>query len=219
MSGFHLGKVPFKKVLIHGLVRAKDGRKFSKSLGNGIEPLEIADKYGADALRIGLIAGSAIGSDIKFDEDKIKGYKNFANKLWNIARFVIGATGVDPIQKPETLSEKDTAIYQEAELVFEDVTKEIEDYHFHLAAEKLYHYIWHNFADILIEESKPILSSNDQTLTHSRKWLLQTLLTRSLIALHPFAPFVTEELWSITPHEETHLLIATSWNFSATLKP
>ncbi len=218
MTGYALDSIPFEKVYLHGLVRATDGRKMSKSLGNNIDPLDIAKKYGADAGRMALVVGTAAGTDSKIDENKIKGYKNFANKLWNITRFVLSATDSKFVQKPDALTPGDIDHYQKAELFFEDVTTEIEAYHLHLAAEKLYHYVWHNFADILIEESKPILSGKDSEARASRLWLLQELLTRCVIALHPFMPFVTEELWSMIPHRGENLLIATSWNSSKTLK-
>jgi len=181
MSGFHLGQVPFKKVLIHGLVRAKDGRKFSKSLNNGIDPLDIIEKYGADALRMGLMVGSAIGGDIKFDEQKIKAYKLFANKLWNITRFVLSQENSGDIK---------TELKAEFDAMAADVTVDMENYRMHLAAEKLYHYLWDRFAAEIIEESK---GKPDYGAT------LHYILKNSLIALHPFMPFITEEIWSSLP--------------------
>jgi valyl-tRNA synthetase len=208
MSGFHLGQVPFKKVMIHGLVRAKDGRKFSKSLGNGVDPLDIVEKYGADALRMGLIVGSAIGSDIKFDEQKIKGYKLFANKLWNITRFVL-----------ENASDADLAIPyqptdQERRAQFEtfglDITKDLIEYRIYLAAEKMYHYLWDVFASDLLEESKRILKEGTDEEIASRKRLLHSILIDSLKFLHPFMPFVTEEIWS-SVSDSNNLLMIEAW--------
>jgi valyl-tRNA synthetase len=189
MSGFHLGQVPFKKVLIHGLVRAKDGRKFSKSLNNGIDPLEMIDKYGADALRMGLIVGAAIGSDVKFDEQKVRGYKLFANKLWNIARFVLSQEPQGEL-KPELKAEFDA--------MAKDVTKDIEEYRIYMAAEKLYHYIWDRFAAQIIEESK---GKPEYSAT------LYYILENSLKLLHPFMPFVTEEIWGSLPDKKGLLLV------------
>jgi valyl-tRNA synthetase len=207
MAGYGLETIPFHTVYLHGTVRAADGRKMSKSLGNGINPLDVARDYGADAGRMALMVGASPGLDSKISYDKIKGYKNFANKLWNITRFVLSSTSIELLAKPTTLSEKDTVILAESDAFFAEMTKEIEEYHFHIAAEKLYHYVWHTFADIIIEESKPILAAGDE----SRAWLLQELLRRSLIGLHPFMPHITEELWSIIPREKGTLLIATKW--------
>ena len=145
-------------------------------------PLEIIDKYGADALRMGLIVGNAIGNDIKFDENKIKGYRNFANKLWNIARFVLSRTeGVD---EKDTISEE---LKSECDNLAGDITDDMKNYRLHLASEKIYHYIWHRLADEILEESK-----QDPTLLPTTYYLLQN----SIKLLHPFMPFITEEIWS-----------------------
>ena len=178
MSGFMLGQIPFKTVMIHGLVRAKDGRKFSKSLNNGVDPLDMIEKYGADALRMGLLVGGAIGGDIKFDENRIKGYKHFSNKLWNITRFVLS-------QKKE--GEIIPELKKEFDDLAADVTKDMENYRYYLAAEKLYAYVWHTFADKILEESK---GKEEYGTT------LYYILENSLKLLHPFMPFVTEEIWS-----------------------
>lgn len=177
MSGFHLGKIPFRKVLIHGLVRAKDGRKFSKSLNNGVDPIDMIEKYGADALRMGLMVGAAIGSDIKFDEQKVRGYKNFANKVWNVTRYVLS-------RKNESELKKD--LVEEFEALAKDIAADMDEYRFHLAAEKIYHYIWHRLADQILEESKG-KAEYGATLYY--------LLENSLKLLHPFMPFITEEIW------------------------
>ncbi|MDO8548245.1 MAG: valine--tRNA ligase [bacterium] len=197
MSTFHLGQVPFKKVMIHGLVRAKDGRKFSKSLNNGVDPLDIIDKYGADALRMGLIMGAAIGGDIKFDEHKVKGYKLFANKLWNIARFVLSQERQGEI-KPE--------LKEEFDAMARDVTKDIEEYRIYMAAEKLYHYVWDRLAAQIVEESKG-KPEYAETLYY--------ILENSLKLLHPFMPFITEEIWQSLPlrtgKTERGLLMVAPW--------
>lgn len=212
MSGFHLGEVPFKTVLIHGLVRDSKGQKFSKSLANGIDPLNMIEKYGSDALRMGLLAGSAIGSDIRFDEQKIKGYKHFANKLWNIARFVLSNTeDLDYAVKPpfapndfETLTQLDAVVL--------DVSKDMEEYRYHLAAEKIYHYIWHTFADDIIERSKEALFKGTPEAKLSAQWMLYHILSTMLKLLHPFMPFVTEEIWSMMPHEKSRpFLMVETW--------
>ncbi|HRH31240.1 MAG TPA: class I tRNA ligase family protein, partial [Candidatus Paceibacterota bacterium] len=222
MTGYALGTIPFEKVLLNGIVRDSQGRKFSKSLGNGGDPIEVASRFGADAIRFYFCSTATPGTDSKLYEDKIKGYKNFGNKVWNITRFVLSSTSIDLLPKPATLSEKDTVLLAESDALFADITKELDEYHLHLATEKLYHYIWHTFADIIIEESKPILFGDDtaeaKSARESRMWLLQELLRRSIIALHPFMPHVTEELWSIVPKESKNLLIATPWFSTETSK-
>ncbi len=208
MSGFLLGQVPFKTVMIHGLVRDAKGRKFSKSLGNGIDPIEMIDKYGADALRMGVLVGTAIGNDIRFDENKVKGYKHFANKLWNITRFVLEQTeGADT---KATLTDRDQALRSELDDVLLDVTSDMTEHRLYMAAEKLYHYAWHELADSIIEESKPILTGDDESAKASRQALLHSLLADTIAALHPFMPFVTEEIWQHLP-ESRELLMISNW--------
>ncbi len=208
MSGFHLGKIPFKKVLIHGLVRAKDGRKFSKSLNNGIDPLDMIDKYGADSLRMGLTVGAPIGNDVKFDEQKVRGYKLFANKIWNITRFVLtNCEGIN--DRPKKIFESDQNILDELSLLTKEVTEDLIEYRLYLAAEKLYHYIWHTFADKIIEESKEKLKSEDQSIVKSAKYTLNYTLETCLKLVHPFMPFITEEIWQNMGKEE--LLMISSW--------
>ncbi|MDB5190247.1 MAG: valS [Parcubacteria group bacterium] len=208
MSGFHLGQVPFKTVMIHGLVRDSKGRKFSKSIGNGIDPIEMIDKFGADALRMGLLVGTAIGNDVKFDESKIKGYKNFANKLWNITRFILENT--EDADLTAELISNDTTIREELDAIIADVTKDMDEYRIYLAAEKIYHYIWDRLASELLEESKQIFASEDSTAIASRKTLLRSLLKDSLKILHPIMPFVTEEIWQSLSETEG-LLMITEW--------
>ncbi|MEK7194965.1 MAG: valine--tRNA ligase [Patescibacteria group bacterium] len=210
MSGFHLGQVPFKTVLIHGLVRDAKGRKFSKSLDNGVDPLDIIGKYGADALRMGLLVGTAIGNDSKFDESKVKGYKHFANKLWNIARFVLMNLPNEPMSKPELISE-DLAALEELDTLTKDITSDMEEYRLYLAAEKIYHYIWHTFADKIIETTKARLTGEDEKAKKSAQWTLLSILTDSLKLLHPFMPFVTEEIYSKLPLKDKKLLMIETW--------
>ncbi len=205
MSAFHLGQVPFKKVMIHGLVRAKDGRKFSKSLNNGVDPLDMIEKYGADALRMGLVVGSAIGSDVKFDEQKIKGYKLFANKLWNIARFVLENAGDADMNILYTA--RDAEYREQFDAIAFDITNDLEEYRIYLAAEKIYHYIWDVFASSLLEDSKPIVKTGTLEEVASRKKLLISILTDSLKVLHPFMPFVTEEIWDAMPARTDFLMV------------
>ncbi|MES2953167.1 MAG: valine--tRNA ligase [Patescibacteria group bacterium] len=194
MTEYALGEVPFKTIYLHGTVRDGQGRKMSKSLGNGIDPLDIAEKFGADAGRMALIAGTAPGTDSKISEDKIKGYKHFANKIWNITRFVLSNTENIPSEEP-ALSEKDAAHVKELETLCREVTADLEAYRLHLASEKIYHYIWHTFADVIIEEAKPRLLGADAADKLSCQWFLREALLTSLQLLHPFMPFVTEEIW------------------------
>ncbi len=202
MSGFHLGQVPFKTVMIHGLVKDKRGRKFSKSLGNGIDPIEIIDKYGADAMRMGLLAGVAIGNDINFDENKIRGYRYFTNKLWNITRFILENTNEIDFTCSVTLSKKDEEIEKELESLVTEITNDFQNYQLHLAVEKIYHYVWHEIADKIIEDSKSILSNGNSEEKLSRQHTLYKLLTTSLKLLHPFMPFITEEIYQLLPGGE-----------------
>jgi valyl-tRNA synthetase len=203
-----LGQVPFKTVMIHGLVRDKTGRKFSKSLNNGVDPLDMIAKYGADALRMGLLTGTALGNDIRFDENKVKGYKNFANKIWNITRFIL--SNYTESDSNIISNDVDQAHLDKLTAIMTDVTKDIEEYRLYMATEKLYHYVWHELADIILEESKPILAGTDEHAKASRQQLLLTLLEKSLIVLHPFMPFITEEIWSMLP-DKKELLIVESW--------
>jgi valyl-tRNA synthetase len=213
MSGFHLGQAPFKTVIIHGLVRDKQGRKFSKSLNNGIDPIDMINRYSADALRMGLLVGAAIGSDISFDENKVRGYKHFANKLWNIARFVFENTkGENPIA---SLAVSDAEILSTFDTLIRDITLDMDEYRIHLAAEKIYHYVWHKLADKILEDSKPIFAGTDEAARASRARLLLTLLNRVLRLLHPFMPFITEEIYQSFPTKDTPLLMIASWPSSA----
>ncbi|MBI2035690.1 MAG: valine--tRNA ligase [Candidatus Liptonbacteria bacterium] len=191
---YRTGKVPFKTIYLHGLVRDKDRQKMSKSKGNVIDPLGVSELYGTDALRMALVAGNAAGNDPVISEEKIKGYRNFANKIWNVSRFVLMKTG-DEISKGKiSLTAKDKKGLKELANIKKSVTKDIEAYKFHLAAEKLYHYFWHTFADKIIEESKSRLEKGGKE-AESATYMLRTILEGSLKMLHPFMPFVTEEIW------------------------
>lgn len=215
MSQFALGQVPFHTVYFTGVVRDSQGRKFSKSLGNGIDPLDIAAKYGADAGRMALIIGSTPGTDTKISEDRIKGYKHFSNKIWNITRFILERTE-DPSEKPKLLPHDEAHIHA-LDTIVAEVTKEIEEYRLYLAAEKLYHYIWHTLADKIIEESKsrlaPEASAEERA---SASWTLRHLLRTSLTALHPFMPFITEEIWGSIKGNGEPMLLVTKWPGVAT---
>jgi valyl-tRNA synthetase len=197
MSEYVLGEIPFKNVFLHGTVRDAQGRKMSKSLNNGIDPIVIADKFGADAGRMALVAGTAPGTDSKISEDKIKGYKNFANKIWNITRFILDNAGVADFKE-----NKEDKLTEEFNKIKEDITLDMENYRFHLASEKIYQYVWHRFADEIIEESK-----KDKNLLSA----LLPIWTDCIKILHPFIPFVTEEIWSMMPIRDKKLLIVEKW--------
>lgn len=215
MSGYLLGEVPFTTVLIHGIVRDKDGRKFSKSLNNGIDPLDVIKEYGTDALRMSLIAGVAPGSDVKFDLEKVKAYKHFANKVWNISRFIrMRSEGfADPTSVTELVptTDADKAILAKLNETIVGMTDEMERYQFHLAAERIYQFIWHEFADIYIEASKSQL--DDEATRASTTQILHAILRASLTLLHPFMPFITEGIWQHLPKSagDSELLIRQSW--------
>jgi valyl-tRNA synthetase len=212
MSGYHLGEIPFKTVYLHGLVRDTKGKKMSKSLGNIIDPLDMIEKYGADATRLSLIIGAPPGNDMRLSEDKVRGYKHFANKIWNISRFVLENTkDINPNYKLSSLNEKDKKLLNDLQNTAEEITKDLEKYQLYLAAEKLYHYLWHEFADVILEESKPILNESDSKIRESRQIFLYEALTTSLKLLHPFMPFVTEEIWQSLPQKDNEFLITAKW--------
>ncbi len=212
MSTYLMGEIPFKNVYLHGLVRDGQGRKMSKSLGNALDPLEVSEKYGADAVRMSLIIGTGPGNDSRMSEDKIRAYKNYANKLWNITRFVLSST--DKIKYDENFKDytvADLALIDERDLLIKEITKEMEEYKFYLVGEKIYQYTWSRFADIIIEESKDIFQKNDEALKISRIQFLLGTLTKILKILHPFMPFVTEEIWSIMKSDDQGLLLVEKW--------
>ena len=213
MSGFHLGQIPFKTVYMHGLVRDGQGRKISKSLGNNIDPMEMGEKYGMDAVRMSLIVGTSPGADSRISEDKIRAYKHFANKLWNITRFVLTSVEQPDKDTKPKLTPEDEKLVAELDSLTADVSKDFSAYQFHLVTEKLYQYIWHRFADEIIEESKPILQGNDEVAIASRKYVLALLLTTSLKLLHPFMPYVTEAIWQRLPSEmkDQEIMMVASW--------
>lgn len=212
MSTYLIGEVPFKTVYLHGLVRDTKGRKISKSLGNNIDPLDMIAKYGADAVRMSLVVGVGPGNDSKIDENKIKAYKLFTNKLWNITRFVLSGTeGVTYDPKFTSWTTTDAAHMQKFNEFIAEVTKEMDEYKFYLVAEKLYQYVWHEFADKILEESKALLTSNDSQVKNSRAQLLYTLQIGIVKLLHPFMPFVTEEIWKDMPIKDKEMLMVTSY--------
>ena len=219
MTGYAMGTVPFGRVYLNGLVRDMQGRKMSKSLGNGGDPVEISEKYGADALRMFYAMATAPGTDCKLDENKIKGFKHFANKLWNITRFILTMEEgqKNEIQKNDsvdasvtlyspafsTWSSKDLELIAERDELIKTITKEIEELRYHLASDKIYQYVWSRFADVILEESKIIFKSGSPEEKSSRIQFLLHTLRKILVITHPFMPLVTEELWSIIRTEKS----------------
>lgn len=213
MSGYLLGDIPFRTVYFHGIVRDKDGRKFSKSLNNGIDPLDVIAAYGTDALRMSMTIGIGPGSDVRFDMDKVKAYRNFTNKLWNIGRFILLHAEEKNTRKKVTFSSKQQKQLRELAALTKKVTKHLDAFEFHHAAELLYHYTWHTFADKIIEETKPQLAGgNPEEHSCAIAFLLEIYGTL-LKLLHPFMPFVTEEIWAQLPEngKKKKLLMIERW--------
>ena len=199
MLGLYItGKIPFKTVYLHGLVLDAKGQKMSKSKGNVINPLDLTSQFGTDAFRMGLVVGNTPGTSLALASDKIKAYKNFANKIWNIARFVLSNTeDVKFDEKFENYSETDKGLRKERHDLLSDMTTDMDNFRFYIAAEKIYHYVWHNFADKILEDSKKIFDGGKPEEIASRKQFLLHTLRKMLIALHPFMPFITEEIWQL----------------------
>ena len=202
MSTYAVGQVPFKHVYLHGLVRDNQGRKISKSLGNNIDPLDMAMKYSADSVRMALIVGTGPGNDTKISDEKLKAYKHFANKIWNASRFVLENIPPNGLQE---MTENDRKVCEEFGSLISDVTSDMENYRFYLAAEKIYHYFWHTFADIIIEGCKKRIREDREA--ESAKNLLYYLLLEQLKLLHPFMPFITEKVWSLLPDSKSLLMV------------
>ena len=210
MSGFLLNDIPFKTVYLHGLVRDGQGRKMSKSLGNIIDPLDMINKYGADATRLSLIIGAGPGNDMKLSEDKVRGYRNFTTKVWNASRFVI--MNYKETKVKSKLTAKDKRHLKDLEAVKKKVGSFLDKYDFNQAGEIIYHYFWHTFADKVLEEMKPRLSSDNEADRAAAQEVLITILKSSLKMLHPFVPFVTEEVWGLMPNaQKDKMLIAEPW--------
>lgn len=213
MSGYHLGQVPFKNVYLHGLVRDEKGKKMSKSLGNVIDPLDMIEKYGADATRLSLIIGAAPGNDMPLSEDKVRAYKKFANKLWNISRFILTSIADADWEQIPKLSSRDEEILADLKKNISEVSADIERFSLYLGAEKAYHYVWHELADKVLEESKPIIAGEDTEAKFARQYVLKECLIASLKTLHPFMPFVTETIWQeLSPNlKDKDILMVAKW--------
>ena len=196
----HTGKVPFDTVFIHGLVRDAQGRKMSKSLGNGIDPIEIIEKYGADALRFTLATGNSPGNDMRFTDEKVEASRNFANKIWNAARFILMNIGDHTVELrlPETLELEDKWIISRFNSLVAEVTENLEKFELGIAVQKLYDFIWDNFCDWYIELCKTRLQGDN---AGEDRQVLVHVMTGMLKLLHPFMPFITEEIWQTIPHE------------------
>lgn len=213
------GKVPFDTVLIHGLVRDEQGRKMSKSLGNGIDPLLIIDEYGADALRFTLATGNSPGNDMRFSDDKVKASRNFANKLWNAARFLLMYLTDDFKYDglPNDLAIEDKWIVSKVNTLAKEVTDNLEKFELGIAIQKLYDFIWDIFCDWYIEIAKIRLQGEDENAKNTAKSVLVYVLTDILKLLHPFMPFITEEIYQAIPHDTPSIMISEWVKFDETL--
>ena len=222
-SGYaHMGKAPFHTVLFHGLVRDSQGRKMSKSLGNGIDPLEVIDKYGADALRLTLITGNAPGNDMRFYYERVEASRNFANKVWNAARFIMMNMEGKTVTKPEAdqLMDVDKWILSKVNKVAKDMTYNLDNFELGIAVQKVYDFIWDEFCDWYIEMVKPRLYNTEDTVSQNAAlWTLKTVLINGLKLLHPYMPFVTEEIFCTLQEEEESIMISKwpeyteEWNY------
>ena len=210
-SGYEqTGKSPFDTVLIHGLVRDEQGRKMSKSLGNGIDPLEVIDKYGADALRLTLITGNAPGNDMRFYWERVESSRNFANKVWNASRFIMMNLDKAEVRDVDVteLTDADKWILSKVNTLAKDVTDNMENYDLGVAVQKIYDFIWEEFCDWYIEMVKPRLYSETDDTKGAALWTLKTVLGNALKLLHPFMPFITEEIYCTLNPEEDSIMIA-----------
>ena len=203
----HTGKPPFHTVFIHGLVRDDKGRKMSKSLGNGIDPLEMADQYGADALRFNLITSNSPGNDMRFYTERCEAMRNFANKIWNASRFLMMNLTIDRCELPDRLELEDKWILSKLNSVIPEVTENMERYELGVAAQKVYDFIWDSYCDWYIELTKTRLQGEDEDSKLRAQQVLCYVLTETLKLLHPFMPFITEEIWQALPHSGDYLML------------
>jgi valyl-tRNA synthetase len=212
MTTYLLGDIPFETVYLHGLVRDSKGRKMSKSLGNIVNPVDLIEKYGTDSLRMGLIVGNGPGNDVNLDENKIKAYSKFGNKLWNITRFVL--TETESINKKSALSysPRDIELKSDQASLLSEITKEMNEFKYYLVSEKLYHYAWTTFASEILEESKDIFEHGTKEEILSRSHFLLNTLKMIITTLHPFMPFITEEIWKdIKNDDDRDILMTVLW--------
>ena len=206
----HMGEPPFKTVFIHGLIRDAQGRKMSKSLGNGIDPLEVIAQYGADALRFTLVTGNSPGNDLRFSQEKVEASRNFANKIWNASRFILmNIDGQDvPNQLPEKLALEDKWIVNQFNQVVKEVTDNLEHFEIGIAVQKLYDFLWDELCDWYIEIAKIRLQSSDEEAAQTARQVLVWVMTGTLQLLHPFMPYITEEIWQALPHEGESIMVS-----------
>ena len=214
-------KCPFNTVLIHGLVRDSQGRKMSKSLGNGIDPLEVIDKYGADALRMTLITGNAPGNDMRFYWERVEASRNFANKVWNASRFIMMNMEKAPVHEVslDDLTMADKWILSKVNTLAKDVTENLDKFELGIGLQKVYDFIWEEFCDWYIEMVKPRLWNDEDSTKAAALWTLKTVLINSLKLLHPYMPFITEEIFCNLQDEEASIMVSAwpeykaEWNF------
>ncbi|MEG0876666.1 MAG: valine--tRNA ligase [Oscillospiraceae bacterium] len=213
----HTKRPPFHTVFIHGLIRDDKGRKMSKSLGNGIDPLDMVDKFGCDALRFNLVTGNSPGNDTRFLTERCEAMRNFANKIWNASRFVMMNLTIDKIELPEKLETEDKWILSKLNRVVAEVTSNMESYELGIAAQKVYDFIWDSYCDWYIELTKPRLYSENEADKLSAQKVLLFVLVEILKLLHPFMPFITEEIWQALPHSGDMLMLQSYPEFSESL--
>ena len=216
----HTGKTPFHTVLIHGLVRDDKGRKMSKSLGNGIDPLEMIDKYGCDALRMNMVTGNSPGNDMRFYVERCEAMRNFANKLWNASRYVmmnLAENAINKLPATEKLEIADKWVLSKLNTLIAEVTENLEKYELGVAVQKVYDFIWDTYCDWYIELTKARLYSEDAERKETAIQVLVYVLDQILRLLHPFMPFITEEIWQSIPHEGDALIVAAWPEFSEEL--
>ena len=203
----HMKKEPFKTVLFHGLIRDSQGRKMSKSLGNGVDPIEVINTYGADALRFNIITGNSPGNDMRYYPERCEAMRNFANKIWNASRFVMMNLTIDKNELPEKLELEDKWILSKLNTLVGEVCENMDRFELGIAASKIYDFIWDSYCDWYIELTKPRLNGEDEEQKLSAQKVLLYVLTETLKLLHPFMPFLTEEIWQALPHEGEALMI------------
>ena len=215
----HMKEIPFKTVFFHGLVRDAEGRKMSKSLGNGIDPLEIISQYGADALRFTLVTGITPGNDTRFSTERVEASRNFANKIWNASRFILMNIDGHEVKNaiPETLATEDKWILSEFNRVAGEVNENLDKFELGIAVQKLYDFIWDEFCDWYIEIAKIRLTGNDEEAAQCARQVLVWVMSRTLALLHPFMPYITEEIWQSLPHQGDALVVNSYPSYDASL--
>lgn len=203
----HMKEAPFHTVLIHGLIRDSQGKKMSKSSGNGVDPIEMIDQFGADALRFNIITGNSPGNDTRFYVERCEAMRNFANKIWNASRFLMMNLTIDRNELPEKLELEDKWILNKLNNLVGEVTENLDKYELGIAADKIYNFIWDSYCDWYIELTKPRMSGEDENAKTGAQKVLLYVLVETLKLLHPFMPFITEEIWQALPHEGEALIV------------